>query len=940
MLEIRLLGQFEVRQDGAPIEIPSRPAQALLAYLVLSPGIAHRRERLAGLLWPEASEANARSYLRKALWHVRKALEAGGRHFLLADDISIAFDANSRYWLDVSALEHMGGTTEGASPSVDELIGYLSVYQGELLPGFYDEWASLERERLRAAFERRMTLLLDRLIQEQRWTEVLEWGERWIALGHIPEPAYRALMVAHASLGDISSTAAVFRRCAEALRTELSVEPAEETRTLYERLVTQGALQRPPTPAMPREGAHQVPNNLPTQPTPFIGREQELAAIAAHLEDTACRLLTLIGPGGIGKTRLALEAAAHQLHIGAFPHGVLFVSLAPISSAEFLVSVVSGALRFAFYGPQDPRVQLLNYLGDRQMLLVMDNFEHVLEGAGFLAECLTSAPGVKFLVTSRERLNLLGEWLFEVEGMSVPERGQTEGTEDYSVVQLFLQSARRVWAGFTLSETEKPHVVRICQLVGGMPLGIELAAAHVRTLACREIAVEIEHSLSFLAASFRDAPERRRSLRATFDHSWKFLSEEERRAFRNLSVFRGGFGREAAEQATGASLLLLSALMDKSLLRRNAQGRYDMHELVRQYALDKLSEAGETETLRRRHRDWYLEFAERAAPAGLWGSVNVAVLNQFETERDNLRAALEWSMQHGEAEEGLRLTRALVWFWYVRSDFAEGQQWLERALTLSMGASAAIRADVMHRAGVMALQQGDYERAVPLLKAALELFLELGDPEAEWAILDLGLIAFYQGDHEQAATLMQESLDLFQAGGHGEHSASARIYLGLVAYYRGDYEQASALLQASLPTLREIDDGVGIARALHGLGMVTRRQGDYARAQALFAEGLTTARERGARLEIVQCLEGLAGAAYAQRQLRRAARLFGAAGTLRRTIGAALSPGARVDYERDVAAVRAQLDEKTFAMEWAEGQALTMEQAMEYALSGEHGSAE
>ena len=287
MLEIRLLGQFDVRLDGAPVEIPSRPAQSLLAYLILNAGIPHRREKLAGLLWPDATESNARSNLRHELWRLRKALDAGrpaGRDYLLADDLSITFDAKADYRLDVAVLEGKGSETGPA----DDLVEALSVYQGELLPGFYDDWVVPEREQLQAIFERQMTVLMDRLVAEAHWPEVLEWGERWVALGHAPEPAYRALMTAHSGRGDSSSVVGVYQRCVEALRRDLGVEPSAQTRSLYERLVAREqetrddggqALRGVVSPVLPRPLTRT--HNLPAQLTSFIGRTKEMAEIKA-----------------------------------------------------------------------------------------------------------------------------------------------------------------------------------------------------------------------------------------------------------------------------------------------------------------------------------------------------------------------------------------------------------------------------------------------------------------------------------------------------------------------------------------------------------------------------------------------------------------------------------------------------------------------------------
>ena len=356
------------------------------------------------------------------------------------------------------------------------------------------------------------------------------------------------------------------RQMAELLADCLQI-PLEQRPTFLR--VARGQLRAERLPAtgyVPGGGQSRPAPGLPRPPTPLIGREPELATLNRLLCDPQCRLLTLAGPGGIGKTRLALELASTQR--AQFPDGVFFVPLVSLSLPEFIAPAIRSALGLSSSSPLDPKEQLLNHLRQKSLLLVLDNLEHLLEGVGLLAELLEQAPGVKLLVTSRERLNMQGEWLFDLQGLPVPPLDQVDRAEEYSAVALFVQSARRAQVGFELSAEERPWVARICQLVEGMPLAIELAAAWVRLLSCREIAQEIERNLDFLSTSARDLPERHRSMRAVFDHSWQMLSAEEQRVLRALSVFRGGFLREAAEQVTGASLSLLSALVTRSLVHR------------------------------------------------------------------------------------------------------------------------------------------------------------------------------------------------------------------------------------------------------------------------------------------------------------------------------------------------------------------------------------
>ena len=382
------------------------------------------------------------------------------------------------------------------------------------------------------------------------------------------------------------------------------------------------------------------PHNLPVMPTPLVGREPELASLSRLLGDPHCRLLTLLGTGGVGKTRLAMEAASRS--VGHFADGTYLVSLAGLNSSAFLDAAIADALGFSFQGATEPRAQLLNYLSAKRTLLLLDNFEHLLAGVGYLAEILGHAPHVKLLVTSRERLNLQCEWVFEIQGLPVPASEQAKSLEGYSSVALFVQRAGRARTDFELAAEDLHPVARICQLVEGLPLGIELAAAWVSILTCEEIAGEIEGSMDFLVTSLRDAPERQRSLRAAFDHSWNLLSDEERTALSRLAVFQGGFERQAAEDVAGASLPLLMALISKSLVHREESGRYGLHEVIRQYALAHLSDDAQGEAMRDRHSDFYLSLL-RDRESDLKGAAQRVALNELKREIDNVRGAWGWA---------------------------------------------------------------------------------------------------------------------------------------------------------------------------------------------------------------------------------------------------------------------------------------------------------
>ena len=681
------------------------------------------------------------------------------------------------------------------------------------------------------------------------------------------------------------------------------------------------------TPTPPAGGPK---HNLPAQTTPFVGRQAELVELARLLEDRSVRLVSIIGLGGMGKTRLALEAGAEQLD--HFKQGVSFVPLAPLQSVEAMVPAIAGAVGLAFREAGDPRQQLLDHLRDKSLLLILDSFEHLLEGAGLLTDLLQAAPGLKMLATTRVRLNVQGEQLFQLAAMDLPDLDTAADAASYSAVKLFLQSARRVRPGFELDADSLRHITRICRLVGGMPLGILLAAAWVGMLSPAEIAEEVDRSLDFLETDLRDLPERQRSLRAVFDNSWKLLTEGEREVFRGLSVFRGGFTREAAQQVTGASLRELVGLVNKSLLSRAPAGRYEVHELLRQYAAERLLQSGAEDETRGRHLDYYLSLAETARPQQV-GTVQAHGLQRLASEHDNFRAALAWSLESGCAETGLRLAACLRAFWSSGRSYHEAQDWLERLLAAAiqptMGRCRGLvdLAFSAHRLGHYPLSRAAGEEGLALAEA-------LGDPKAvadaafqlSWPLLSLG-------DPTGSRRLMEQSLALYRALDKPQEAAFVVAMMGEVARAAGDWASARTLDEQAVELHRSLPDRRRLAVVVGNLGCVLIQFGEFERSLALLRECLDLLLETDS--EITPVLEALATLASARGQPLRAARLLGADQALRSRTGRAVDPGDRPDYERTLASVRSQLGEAAFAAAWAEGAALTPEQAATLAFRDE-----
>jgi len=587
-----------------------------------------------------------------------------------------------------------------------------------------------------------------------------------------------------------------------------------------------------------------VPNNLLPQRSSSVDREREREEIIRRLQDPKCRLITLIGPGGIGKTHLAVQVAKDLLEFeeSQFPDGIYFVPLAAVGNPNLIFPTLAGALKLTISREVDLRTQLLGHLHMREMLLIMDNFEHlIVEGTHIIREILEEASGVTFLVTSRERLHLPEEWIFDLRGLSYPktEEISTQELEDYGAIRLFVEKAEKLHAGFSLQE-EGEAVASICRSVEGNPLALELAASWVRVLSCREIVQEIKKSLDFLRTSH--LPGRHRSLRAVFEGSWKLLNGEERKVLCKLAVFRGGFSREAAEKVAEATPSTLMALIDKSFLQRAGSGRYELHELLRQYAQEQLERHPrvrvQTQT---KHAEYYAQFLEEHED-DLRGPQQQEVLEEIEKELSNLRTALEWSLNE-EPETGLRLAGVLWWYWSVRGDLNEGRLWLEKLLNKGIKAKASLRAKVLCGAGFLALDHSDYERASELCEEGLRIYRDLKDEAGEaFALGVLGYVARYQDDYEKATQLLEDSLRHFRKLGDKWGIAYALVGLGEVAMCRGETQKMAVLWEESLALWRELNDELNVADVLVGLGYVAWLEGDYEQAEKLCREGLNIRR--------------------------------------------------------------------------------------------------
>ena len=693
------------------------------------------------------------------------------------------------------------------------------------------------------------------------------------------------------------------------------------------------------------ESACAPTHTLPIPLTSFVGRQREIEATGEMLLREDVRLLTLAGAGGCGKTRLAVEVAGRLM--ASFPDGVHFVSLASVFDPTLVLPTIARRLGLVEIPGQSILESLAMYLGTKRTLLVLDNFEQVVEAAPLLAEMIAPCPGLVVLVTSRVLLRVSGEHHVPVPPLQIPELGEPSDAGlllHYDAARLFVDRAGALDPEFELTSGNVSVVAEICRRLDGLPLALELAAARSTLLSLPEILSRLQHCLGLLTGGARDLPERQRTIRATIEWSHELLGEGERRLFQRLGVFSSGWTLAAAEAVCGEGeqgpgvLEALGTLVDSSMVRRDlgdyTETRFRMLETVREYALESLRESGETDQLGRRHAEYFLALAEEAEPAFTGPHPQqVEWLDRLEEELDNLRAALRWSLDRGGADTGLRLAGALYRLWSQRGLLAEGGRWLEEALKIGDGAPAAFRAKALLGAGFLANTRGEPESARTFLEESLALYRSLGDrSRIVRALIGLGVSVYHVGDHEQARAHYEEGLELARELDDRRQEGAVLNNLGELARAGGDYRRAATLYEDSFLLFRETGNDGGASLAKSNLALIAMHEGDYGRATALLREELELGRAMRDPVVAAWLLDHLAGAAAARGHLARAATLQGAAEALLESAGATVQPGERAEYEAHLLSAREAAGPAAWEAARARGRAMGLQEAVEYAL--------
>ena len=852
-LSLFLFGTYQIAMDGnTHSQAISAKGRALLAYLAIE-GQPQLREKIAGLLWPEHSEAQARQNLSQVLHTLRGLLPSAGDQppllRITAQHIQLNPDAD--VWVDVAEflvlLEACDPCDQPRQATCQECPERLrraaALYRGSFLSDFslkdviqFEEWCTVTRERLHRQAMHALGLLTGCLEAHGEVEQALEIARRLVELDPLNEGGHRQVMRLLAESGRRSAALSHFQAFQRYMLDTLGVPPDVETLEQYEKIINQ-------VPQPDKIRASEV--RLPTSLTPFIGRHSEARELSALLRDPACRLVTILGPGGVGKTRLALEVA---LGLGDdFSQGVYFISLSAYQPGNPLWSLLAEALRFQVREKGDPEQQVLDYLRTKHALLIFDSFETALEKVAWLAELLQYAPRLTALVTSRACLETSDEQVFTLGGMSFPRAGEVEQAEQFEAVQLFTSFIRRRQPAFILDDHSRTGITRICRLVQGFPLGLLLASAWVDLYSLDEIAGEIESNQDFLKVNWRDLPARQRSLRAAFDYSWKLLEKGEQAIFRALCVFRGGFTRQAAEKVGGANPQELRQLVDKSLVMPQAGEWYAIHALLRQYGLERLNDLPTVSIeVHQRYSAYYLEKLEQWE-AGLKGAHQAETLTTLDSKITDLRPAWDWACQQGEIDRLSRGLEGLCLYYELSARFREGQSACQAAVDGLAGVdtpqACSLQAHLRIWQSRFSRLLGELEPARRHWEESLELASRLAsfgqDARRLQAFIWLEAgEAIFTNDLKVARQHLQRSVELYRQAGDTWRLAVALVDLGINLQHSGDFAQATELMMECIAICRATGDQRGLAHALTWLAFNFSRIGSLEKCVSLIRESM------------------------------------------------------------------------------------------------------
>ena len=918
-----LLGPLSVSSDGTPVALGGQKRRALLAVLLLDANSVVSRDRLIDALWGEEPPATAPNTIQVYISQLRKLLP--GMLETAAPGYRLVIEPESVDLFEFVRLSEEGRAALGSGDGLggaEILRAALALWRGAALADLaWEPFAQAEIVRLE---ELRLAVLEDRIDADLalgRHGQLIAELEQLVAEHPLRERLRAQLMLALYRSGRQADALALYQRARRTLVDELGLEPSESLKQLERAILAHDpslSLNVPQTgPPSPRQ--------VPTPPTPLLGREQELAVLADLVRKEDARLVTLTGIGGIGKTRLALELVRRLAP--EFQHGSAVVTLATLRDSALVARTILEALVIPEVGP-DPEEVLIAELQGTELLLLVDNFEQVLPAARTIARLLDATSGLKVIVTSRAPLRVAAEYEFPVPPLA-----------DDEAAELFIARAQAGNPNFELSERNAGAVAEICARLEGLPLAIELAAARTKLLPPVALLSRLGNRLELLTGGKRDAPQHQQTLRMTLDWSYDLLEPDAQRLFARLAVFAGGCTLSSAEAVCagdGSVLEGLTTLVDESLVRQRetdtGEPRFSMLEIVREYALERLSRSGDADETRRRHLEHFVSLAEEAEPK-LADRDQIAWFARLEDEHDNLRAALAFALESDDSSSALRLAVGVRRFWQIHGYLVEGRQALEAALAATPDVPSELRANALNMSGILAGEQGEFEAARALFEAALDDAHAVGATRViSSALVNLGNLSFFGGELDAARDLYKESIAYFASLGDIRGQALAKENVGLMALTAGDVPEAVTWLTAALEQAREVGDDREIGAASRSLAAAMIELGKSAEATSLLAESLALARELGEPHGIAVCLDTFAGLAATVGEVDRAATLFGASDAARASIGAQRQPDSQILYDRWLARTLAHLDTNTYATHYENGRALTLDEACVLAL--------
>lgn len=917
MLAIRTLGGLSLSVNGDYVtDVGSRKAEALMVYLAVERK-QHHRNALAALFWPESPQEQASQSLRVLLTTLRRYFEP----WLNISRETCGINPDSDVYLDLFDLE-----ARLAGGQIDQA---LELYQGDFLQGLqlpenndFENWLRCEQEYIQRIMVNGLHEALSAAIEHEDYVKGYALVRRLLVIDPLDELAHHQCILLLALNNHHNASLAQYRKYCALLQQELAAEPSESIQQLYQRIVEgeNPAVLKPAAPAY----------NLPAPQTSFIGREAEMLQVVELIRDPDCRLITLLGPGGSGKTRLANQSA--DKFMAAFPDGVCFVPFETCPSRDYIIPAIANALDFqidSFVSPVDPKIQFLDYLKPKSILLLLDGFENLVDGAGLLSEILVHAPKVQILVTSRQRLGLQGEWIINLAGLPAPDLNLDAAASPADALTLFCDRARQVKPDFKLNHSDVRHVTRICQIVEGMPLGIELAAAWTSFLEPQEIADEIEKSLDFIETSSQDFTERHRSLRAVFDSTWLLLTEEQQAVLCKLAVFHGRFDRQAALQVAGAGISQLMSLWDKSLLRKTDRGTFVMHNLLQHFALERLmQDKAVYDDTCQSHCAYYIQQLTRREP-DLMGLNMLQARDEVQAEFVNIRAAVEWAVQYWEAGPVRKMFISLMTFYIIKSwyeginGFRDLAQLRKSHLTeqgiadpdkdpiylsarthmaLLLSNMAQIEeserisaecldpvkqaglneetSECLHNLGVNASFRGEYEPAMKYLEQAVILGQECDYPLWPTYLLWLGHVYFLVGEYEQGLLSLQKCHEIYSKKGTLWAMAFALSKMGLAFDGLDEHQKAVKYHARALSTFESLGSQAGKGYCLSRMSMSHYFLGEYTRAVQYGEESLVLFQEIGHRWGLSTSLCRIGFACLGLGQISRAREHFNQAAEL------------------------------------------------------------